>query len=425
MKRFNKKTIVIAAIVLVVLIGLAVVLFGGKPAAEKKKEDIAPKPALTVTTAQPSQARLPIKMSANGTITAWQEAIIGSESNGLRLIDVRVNVGDTVRKGQVLATFYAATSQADVLQARASVMEAEANAADAKNNAERARTLESSGALSTQQINQYLTTEQTAKAKADAARATLSVQELRLTQTQVLAPDDGVISARNATVGAVVGVGTELFKLIRQGRLEWRAEVTSTELGSINTGTTALITAANGTKVKGKVRMIAPTVDAQNRSAIVYVDLLPVAAGTSPARAGMFATGEFDLGMSSAITVPQQSIVIRDGFSYVFRLNADNRVTQIKIDPGRRLTGSIEVVSGITADAVVVANGAGFLNDGDLVSVVPATASEPAAASGDANAPAAEQASKPAISQDAATVKNASAVPARAAPTAGTPQTTK
>lgn len=393
MKRFKTKTIVIAAIVLVVLIAIIVVLFGGKPAVEKKKEDTAPKPALTVTTAQPSQARLPIKMTANGTITAWQEAIIGSESNGLRLTDVRVNVGDTVRKGQVLATFFAATTQADVLQARASVMEAEANAADAKNNAERARTLESSGALSTQQINQYLTTEQTAKAKADAARATLSVQELRLTQTQVLAPDDGVISARNATVGAVVGVGTELFKLIRQGRLEWRAEVTSTELGNIATGTAALITAANGSKVKGKVRMIAPTVDAQNRSAIVYVDLSPAAAGTSPARAGMFATGEFDLGMSSALTVPQQAIVIRDGFSYVFRLNTDNRVTQIKVQPGRRLTGSIEVVSGITADAVVVANGAGFLNDGDLVNVVPATAAESVATS--------------------------------TAPTAGTPQTTK
>ena len=416
MKRFKTKTIVIAAIVLVVLIVIIVTLVGGKAGVEKKKEDTGPKPALTVTTAQPSQARLPIKMSANGTITAWQEAIIGSESNGLRLTDVRVNVGDAVRKGQVLATFFAASTQADVLQARAAVMEAEANAVDAKNNAERARTLENSGALSTQQINQYLTTEQTAKAKADAARATLSAQELRLSQTQVLAPDDGVISARNATVGAVVGAGTELFRLIRQGRLEWRAEVTSTELGSLATGTGALITAANGSKVKGKVRMIAPTVDTQNRSAIVYVDLSPAAAGASPARAGMFATGEFDLGMSSAITVPQQAIVIRDGFSYVFRLNTDNRVTQIKIQPGRRLLDSIEVVSGIDANAVVIANGAGFLNDGDLVKVVPAAAT-PTSAS-DVSA-----ASQLAISQNAATVKKAGSAPA--APTVGAPQTTK
>ncbi len=425
MKRFNTKTIVIAAVVLVVLITIAVVLFGGKSAAEQSEEDLAPKPALTVTTAQPTQTRLPIKLSANGTITAWQEAIIGSESNGLRLTEVRVNVGDKVRKGQVLATFFAASTQADVLQARASVMEAEANAADAKNNAERARTLESSGALSTQQINQYLTTEQTAKARADAARATLSVQQLRVTQTQVLAPDDGVISARNATVGSVVSVGTELFRLIRQGRLEWRAEVTSTELGKITVGANALITAANGTKIKGKVRMIAPTVDAQNRSAIVYVDLKPTAANVSPARAGMFATGEFDLGMSSALTVPQQAIVIRDGFSYVFRLNADNRVTQIKIQPGRRLTGSIEVLSGITADVVVVANGAGFLNDGDLVNVVPATstATESGPASAAPSTVFAAMAAKLSMTLDVAQVEKASDAPVRAVWTVGTSQT--
>ncbi|MFJ7567786.1 efflux RND transporter periplasmic adaptor subunit [Herminiimonas sp. NPDC097707] len=374
MKRFKRKTIIIAMIALLVLAAIVIALVSGTSGTAKKKNETGPKPALTVTTAQPAQAQLPIKLSANGSITAWQEAIVGSESNGLQLTDVRVNVGDVVRRGQVLATFSSASTKADLAQARASVMEAEANAADAKNNAERARTLESTGALSTQQINQYLTTEQTARAKAEAAKAMLTVQEVRLAQTQVLASDNGIISARNATVGAVVGAGTELFRLIRQGRLEWRAEVTSAELGRLATGTPALIMGANGTQVKGKVRMIAPTVDAQNRSALVYVDLLPAAANVAPVRAGMFATGEFDLGMSSAVTVPQQAIVIRDGFSYVFRLNADNRVTQLKIEAGRRLQDRIEVVTGIAPDAVLVASGAGFLNDGDLVKVVAAPA---------------------------------------------------
>lgn len=383
MKRFKKKTVVLALIVIVILIAIVVILVGGKAGDAKKKDDTPAKPALTVTTAQPSQARLPIKLSANGSIAAWQEAIIGSESNGLQLNDVRVNVGDVVKRGQVLATFSVVSTQADVAQARANLMEAEANAADAKNNAERARTLDATGALSTQQINQYLTTEQTAKAKAEAARAMLAVQQVRLAQTQVLASDNGVISARNATVGAVVGAGTELFRLIRQGRLEWRAEVTSEELGRIGTGTPVLVTAANGTQVKGKVRMIAPTVDPQSRSALVYVDLLPTPANAAPVRAGMFATGEFELGTSAATTVPQQSIVIRDGFSYVFRLNADKRVTQIKITPGRRLADRIEVLNGIASDAVLVVSGAGFLNDGDLVNVVAAvpdqTATAPAA----------------------------------------------
>ncbi|WP_076594084.1 efflux RND transporter periplasmic adaptor subunit [Herminiimonas arsenitoxidans] len=373
MKRFNKKTIVIAVVAVLALAAIVIVMSSGKSEAAKKKDDTGPKPALAVTTAQPSQAHLPIYLTANGTVTAWQEAIIGSESNGLQLMEVRVNVGDVVKRGQVLATFSVASVKADVAQARASLMEAEANAADAKNNAERARTLETTGALSTQQINQYLTTEQTAKAKAEAAKAALEVRIVRLNQTQVLAPDDGVISARSATVGAVVSAGTELFRMIRQGRLEWRAEVTSAELGRLATGTPALITAANGTQVKGKVRMIAPTVDAQNRAALVYVDLAPTAAKIAPVRAGMFATGQFDLGVSTAVTVPQQAIVIRDGFSYVFRVNADSRVTQTKVQPGRRLADRIEIVSGIPADAVLVANGAGFLNDGDLVKVVPAT----------------------------------------------------
>jgi RND family efflux transporter MFP subunit len=382
MKRFNKKTVVIVLIVLAILLAIVLVMVVGKSGDGKKKEEAPLKPALTITTVQPSQANLPIRMSANGNIAAWQEAIIGSESNGLQLTDVRANVGDVVKKGQVLATFSIASTQADVAQARANVMEAEANAADAKNNAERARTLQTTGALSTQQINQYLTTEQTAKAKAEAAKATLEVQQVRLAQTQVLASDNGVISSRSATVGAVVGAGTELFRLIRQGRLEWRAEVTSTELGRLPIGSTVLVTGANGTQVKGKVRMIAPTVDTQNRSALVYVDLLPAASNVAPVRAGMFATGEFEMGASNAITVPQQAVVIRDGFSYVFRISADNRVSQIKVKAGRRDGDRIEIIEGLTPDAVVAVSGAGFLNDGDLVKVVPATpqAAQPASA---------------------------------------------
>ncbi|GGI55225.1 hemolysin secretion protein D [Oxalicibacterium solurbis] len=368
MKRVNKKTAIIGIGALLILAVALTLLF--RSAGHDKQEE-APRPALTVTTAMPTQESLPIRLHANGTVFAWQEAIIGSESNGLQLTEVRVNVGDKVRRGQVLATFSTATTQADVLQARAALLEAEANAADARNNAERARTLQSTGALSTQQINQYLTTDQTAKAKAEAAKAILQAQEVRLAQTRVLAPDDGVISARSATVGAVVGAGTELFRMIRQGRLEWRAEVTSEELGKLAPGAMATITAANGTETTGKVRMIAPTVDTQNRVALVYVDLLqPETKAAPPVRAGMFASGYFALGTSNAITVPQQCVVVRDGFSYVFALNADHRVTQLKIQPGRRLGDRIEVVSGIAPDALLVASGAGFLNDGDFVNVV-------------------------------------------------------
>jgi RND family efflux transporter MFP subunit len=337
------------------------------------------KPALTVTAARPLAAKLPIKLSANGNVSAWQEALIGSESGGLRLTEVRVNVGDVVKKGQVLAVFSADSVNADVAQARAALLEMEANAAEAAANAARARTLQSSGALSAQQISQYMTAEQTANARIAAARATLAAQALRLKYTQVAAPDSGVISARSATVGSVVGVGTELFRMIRQGRLEWRAEVTAAELSRLKPGTTALVKAANGSELTGRVRMIAPTIDPQTRSALVYVDLPSTPGSDAPFKAGMFASGQFELGTSDAMTVPQQAVVVRDGFSYVFRLNPDQRVSQLKVQAGRRLADRIEVTGGLKPDALVVVNGAGFLNDGDLVRNVAAPAAAVAA----------------------------------------------
>ena len=180
MKSISLKSILLTLAVVAVAGAGGIALYSARSDAAAEKKPGAPKPALTVTTARPEQSRLPIRLSANGNIAAWQEALIGSESNGLRLTEVRVNVGDTVQAGQVLATFAAETIDADVAQARAAVMEAEANAADAAGNAARARTLAATGAMSAQQINQYLTTEQTAKAKVEAAKATLAAQQLRL-----------------------------------------------------------------------------------------------------------------------------------------------------------------------------------------------------------------------------------------------------
>lgn len=387
MNKFKLKPVAVIAIVVVAVAAGAFFFFSpgnsGDAATDAKA---APKPALTVTAAQPQPARLAIALAANGNIVAWQEAIIGSESNGLRLTDVRANVGDVVKAGQVLATFSTESVQADVAQARASLLEAQASASDAAANAERARTLQNSGALSTQQINQYLTTEKTARARAEAAQAALDAQQLRGRQTQVLAPDSGVISARTATVGAVVSAGTELFRMVRKGRLEWRAEVTSAELGRITTGTTAVIRPASGGELRGRVRMIAPTVDPQTRSALVYVDLPASAGKDAPAKAGMFARGEFNLGTSEALTVPQRAIVVRDGFNFVFQLSPDNRVSQVKVLTGRLVGDRVEVVSGLTADTRIVVDGAGFLNDGDLVRI--GAAAEAAAGASKPNAAA-------------------------------------
>jgi RND family efflux transporter MFP subunit len=383
MNRFQFKPLSLGLITAGILALVGVGMFATRsqaadsaPAANAAGAPAVGKPALTVTLVQAQSGMLPLKLAANGNVVAWQEALIGAESGGLRVLELRASVGDSVKAGQVLATFAAESVQADVALARASLMEATANAAEATANAERARSLQGTGALSAQQISQYLTAEQTAKARVESAKAALDSQLLRLKHTQLLAPDSGIISGRNASVGSVVGAGTEMFRLIRQGRLEWRGEVTSAELGRITRGTRVLVAAPGGAQIAGKVRMVSPTVDAQTRNGLVYVDLLgasAVRAATSVGasfKPGMFARGEFELGSSGAMTVVQTAVVVRDGFSYVYKVGPDNRVKQVKVQTGRLVGSQVELVEGVKLEDRLVASGAGFLSEGDLVKVV-------------------------------------------------------
>ncbi|MCW7541053.1 efflux RND transporter periplasmic adaptor subunit [Aquabacterium sp. A7-Y] len=335
------------------------------------------KAALSVRVVTPSRAEWAQTLAANGSIAAWEEAVIGAETAGLRLTEVQVNVGDRVRRGQLLARLSSDTVQAALGQTRAALAEAQATLAEARANAERARQLQTSGAISEQQINQYLTAEQTARARLEAQRAALRAEELRLSQTRIVAPDDGVISARQAAVGSIAQPGQELFRLIRRGRLEWRAEVTEAELARLRPGLAATLLMPDGTGVKGSVRMVAPTIDPQTRYGLVYVDL----PADPRVRAGMFARGEFEFGRSTALSLPQSAVLLRDGFQYVLRVQPDARVALTKVSTGRRTGDRIEVLAGLSPDVRVVASGGAFLSDGDLVRVVgEPTAAAPAAA---------------------------------------------
>lgn len=377
---FNRKHLIV--ITTAVVLGAAWWTFAqaqdaAKDAAKDGKAPAATaKPALTVTTTKPAQSEWPTVLAANGNIAPWQEAVIGAEASGLRLTEVLVNVGDRVKRGQLLARLQSDTINADMAQTRASIAENEAMLAEAQANAERARQLQATGAISAQQIAQYLTAEQTARARLNAMQAKLKSDQVRLSQTRIVASDEGVISARMATVGAVVQPGQELFKLIRKEKLEWRAEVTASELARIKPGATASINPPGGQPIKGTVRMIAPTVDAQTRNGLVYVDL-PVGAA---AKAGMYARGEFALGSITALTIPAQAVVLRDGFTYVFRLDAGNVVRQAKVVTGRRNGDRVEITDGLKPEHQVVTAGAAFLADGDTVRIASGDAASKTAA---------------------------------------------
>ncbi|MEQ1915777.1 MAG: efflux RND transporter periplasmic adaptor subunit, partial [Gallionella sp.] len=237
---------------------------------------------------------------------------------------------------------------------------------EAEANAKRALSIKDSGVMSAQEMQQFANAAAIAKAQKQAAAARLQSARLKVRYTHIVAPDDGLISARNATLGSVSQPGTEMFRMIRQGKLEWRAELTAAQVQLIRVGQKVRVHDGIEDTAQGVVTRIAPALDVVTRSGYAYIAL----SGAQSLRAGMFAEGEFELGKRNALTVPQGAVVIRDGYSYVYKVGKDGRVEQMKIETGRRADDRIEVVRGLTADAQVVASGAGFLSDGDLVNVV-------------------------------------------------------
>ncbi len=371
-QKTKKKVWFILAIIIVLLM-IGVVIWqvkADKNTAETKDQNdsnLSPKAALTVTVIQPEVQNWKQTFTANGNIAAWQEVVISSELSGQRLTKVNVNVGDKVRRGQVLAEINSDTIRADLAAAKASYAEAQAVLADAITNNKRIQQLKNTGAISAQESTQYQTSQATAQARLDAAKAQIESNQLRLAQTQIVAPDNGVISARTATVGSLAQTGQELFRLIRDQRLEWRAEVTSEDLYKLKQGMNARVFSPDPAQpaVSGKVRMIAPVIDPQTRYGLVYVDL-PT---TQAVRMGMFLKGEFDLGQKSALTIPQTALLLRDGFSYVFIVDQQNRVSQQKVSVGRRVGDRVEILDLANSNVKLVSSGTGFLTDGDLVTV--------------------------------------------------------
>ncbi|AWL29117.1 efflux RND transporter periplasmic adaptor subunit [Acinetobacter defluvii] len=370
-QRFSRKHwLILATLILVIL---ALIWFWQskgkkteKTVSQPKSASTQPKAALTVTVIQPERQNWQQKLTANGNIAAWQEVVIGSELSGQRITKVYVNVGDQVKRGQVLAEINSDSIRAELATAKANYKEAQAVLNDAVINNQRIQQLRNTGAISAQEATQYQTSQSTAQARLEASDAQIKSNELRLAQTRVVAPDNGVISARSATVGSLAQTGQELFRLIRDHRLEWRAEVTTTDLYKLKQGMTAKIISPdpNQNAVTGTVRMIAPVIDPQTRYGLVYVDL-PL---TQAVRMGMFVKGEFELGEQSALTIPQSALLLRDGFSYVFIVQQNNRVKQQKVSVGRRQNDLVEILD-LPENVKLVASGTGFLADGDLVKV--------------------------------------------------------
>jgi len=335
------------------------------PAPGSRSESNAREAVMTVTATPLARVELTRTISMNGSVFAWQDVIIAPEVGGYRVAEVFVDVGDHVKRGQQLVALSRALLEAEVATKQAVLNQRQAELVNAQAALQRGQSLANMNVLSEADLDRLTAEELASRSGVESARAELDTSQLRLKFTSVTAPDDGIITSRTVTVGQIAQAGNEMLRLLRNGRIEGRGEVPETRLAELGPGQPVMVTTADGTEFHGTIRVVSPTIASGNRTGLVYVDLPPDAR----LRPGMFARGEIEIGHGPGHTVPLESVVSSDGYSYVFVVRADNTVARRRIETGAVYAGSIEVMSGIEGDEVIVNKGAGFLKDGDLVNV--------------------------------------------------------
>jgi HlyD family secretion protein len=373
-KKFATRRNAIAAAVIAAFAGGTTMM----SSSEAEPAPPAPAASISVSVVSPEPARFERAIAATGSIRARDELIVGSDASGVRLLEVRVDVGSIVRRGELLARADDAQLRAQLAQQRAQVRQAEGQLALARANATRAVELKEAGVYSTEVYEARQTDAVVAAAALDLAAARLVELQVMAGRTRIVAPADGLISSRTATVGAVIQPGTELFRVIRDGSLEWLAELPSQSLAQVEAGAAARVQLDDGRSLEASVRLVEPAMSTSTRNGLVHVAL---PAGTR-AIAGSHARGQILLASVDALAVPESSVFTRDGYSFVYAVDGDGIARRARVTTGARQGGLVEV-GGLAAGSRVIGTGAGFVKEGEFVQVVPGPAAQRVALAGE------------------------------------------
>jgi len=355
---------------LLLALGASLVLAG---CGESKDEPAAADPssaALAVSLAPVEARSIDRVVVAAGPVAPWEEMLLGVELSGLRVTALNVDVSDEVRQGDVLIELDHRTLDAELAQAVAADREAQAGIVLAETNLARGVALSEKQLISARDLDELRAGLVQAQARGATARAQRDAAQLRRSFAELRAPQPGVVSRRMVQPGQVVSSGDALLHLIRDGRLEWRAELAEADLARVREGARVELVAADGTTVIGAVRAVTPGLDTGTRTGWAYVDL-PEPGSLKP---GAYVEGRIETGRATATMVPAQAIVERDGYTYAFTVDGDNVAKRVRVRTGTADGAYVEVVDGLAAGDTVVARGAGFLSDGDRVRVVAAPA---------------------------------------------------
>jgi RND family efflux transporter MFP subunit len=369
----RRRNLLLLATVLVPVAIAAILKAYGRTAADSQADTpVAMQAAsLTVSVEKIRAETIPSVVTATGTVEAWQEGTIGAEASGLRLTEVLVDEGDRVAKGDVVARLDSTLLTAQLAEQQAAVEQARATLEAAEVASARAQKLLASKAISAETAEERATTVKTSRAQLAQAQAAADRIKAELGQTEIRAAFDGIISTKPSVAGSVVQTGTELVKIIRDGRLEVAVLVPEQALSSITVGQAATVTGASGRTIEGKVSSIAEKVDSTTRLGTVRVSF-GEGSGLKP---GMFARVSIETAASRMLSVAESALVWRDGKPSVFVVGADGKVRARAVETSTRKDGRVAIVSGLLEGDSVVVAGACFLSNGNLVRVTAAEAS--------------------------------------------------
>lgn len=350
-------------------------------------------PSITVT--QATERAITDRVLATGSIEAVEEIHVSPLVEGLAIRTLTVERGDWVERGQPLAVLNddalvveKSQIEAGLLRAKATLAQLQAQLAEARATAEeatrvanRAERLSANKTVSTAEAERLTALAAVADARRRSAEQSLSIAAadiklaaaqleyvgLRLSRTAVKAPVSGIVSAKNAKVGAIAGgSGQPLYAIIRDGTVDMKADVAEADLGKLAVGQTALVRlAGNASAVQGKIRLIAPTVDPLTRLGAVYIAL----ADAPQARPGMYASAVLIAEEKRAVTLPRTAVASENGKASVCKVE-NGVVRQVPVTVGIQDGPLVEILSGIKAGDLVVAKAGVFVSDGDLINPI-------------------------------------------------------
>lgn len=321
-------------------------------------------PVITVTTARVAEKRTTATTHGTGLVAPWKEVAVTAGVQGVVIKKIAVEAGDIIEAGDEIATFDSRTLKAAIERAKSAVAAADATLAGAEAALSRGKALYAASALSVEKMEALETAVVQAHSARNQAVSSMGDMVIAAEDGKLVSPVNGIVLMVASNAGATSGT-SPLVTIAQEGRLEVTADIPEKRLSSIFAGQRADITGLDGKRRTGTVRTVAPVVNPQTHMGSVTVTL-DDADGMKP---GMFARVAIEADAGVSTVVPAAAVTYRANSPKVFAMTPEGRVKAISVRPLATKEGETSIVGDIRDGDAVVVDGAGFVEDGDLVKI--------------------------------------------------------